>query len=62
MMHCVREHLCRGATRVTVRAVQLVGEIRDVHDSALAALGQVARLLGIGSAEDLGSRPGATTQ
>jgi transposase len=55
------------------RAVRMVAEITDQHDSEWAAISEVARLLGIGSAEtvrkwvrqaqiDAGSRPGATTE
>jgi transposase len=54
------------------RAVQMVAEIRDQHDSEWAAISEVARLLGVGCAEtvrkwarqgqvDVGSRPGITT-
>jgi transposase len=55
------------------RAVRMVGEIRDDHESAWAAMAQVAELLGVGSTEtvrkwcrqaevDQGRRPGVTTQ
>ena len=33
------------------RAVRMVAEIRDQHESEWAAMGQVSQLLGIGSAE-----------
>ena len=54
------------------RAVRMVVEIRADHDSDWAAMGQVAQLLGVGSAEtvrncrqaevDRGSRPGVTSE
>ena len=55
------------------RAVRMVAEIRANHESDWAAMGQVADLLGIGSAEtvrkwcrqaevDQGTRPGVTTE
>ena len=55
------------------RAVRMVGEIRDDHESEWAAMAQVAELLGVGSTEtvrkwcrqaevDPGRRPGVTTQ
>ena len=55
------------------RAVRMVAEISDQHDSEWAAIGEVARLLGVGTAEtvrkwvrqaqiDAGSRPGPTTE
>jgi transposase len=54
------------------RAVRTVAEISDHHDSEWAAISEVARLLGVGTAEtvrewvrqaeiDAGARPGATT-
>src|SRR3954470_22485192 len=54
------------------RAVRMVGEIAGDHESEWAAMNEVARLLGIGTAEtvrkwvrqvevDAGQRPGATT-
>ena len=54
------------------RAVRMVAEIRDQHASEWAAMSEVARLLGIGTAEtvrkwvrqvevDAGQRPGATS-
>ena len=54
------------------RAVRMVGEIAGDHESHWAAMVEVARLLGIGTAEtvrkwvrqvevDAGQRPGATT-
>ncbi|HEX2903360.1 MAG TPA: IS3 family transposase [Jatrophihabitans sp.] len=55
------------------RAVRMVAEIRDQHESEWAAMGRVAELLGVGTPEtvrkwcrqaavDAGSRPGVTTQ
>ena len=55
------------------RAVRMVAEIRDQHESEWAAIHQVSQLLGIGSAEtvrkwlrqtevDAGARPGTTTE
>lgn len=55
------------------RAVRMVAEIRDQHESEWAAIHQVSQLLGIGSAEtvrkwlrqaevDVGGRPGTTTE
>ncbi|WP_156751351.1 IS3 family transposase [Mycobacterium sp. 1245111.1] len=55
------------------RAVRMVAEISDQHDSEWAAISEVARLLGVGTAEtvrkwvrqdqvDAGSRPGITTE
>jgi transposase len=54
------------------RAVRMVAEISDQHDSEWAAISEVARLLGVGCAEtvrtwvrqgqiDGGARAGATT-
>ena len=55
------------------RAVRMVAEIREQHDSEWAAISEVARLLGVGSAEtvrkwfrqaqvDGGVRPGVSTE
>lgn len=55
------------------RAVRMVAEISDQHDSEWAAISEVARLLGVGCAEtarewvrqgqvDSGSLPGTTTE
>src|ERR1700688_1014224 len=55
------------------RAVRMVAEISDQHNSEWAAISEVARLLGVGCAEtvrkwvrqrqvDAGSRPGTTTE
>ena len=54
------------------RAVRMVAEIRDDHESDWAAMAQVAKLLGVGTPEtvrkwcrqaevDAGKRPGVTT-
>jgi transposase len=55
------------------RAVRMVGEIRGDHESDWAAMSQVAKLLGVGTAEtvrkwcrqaevDAGRRPGVTSE
>ena len=55
------------------RAVRMVVEIREQHESEWAAISEVARLLGVGCAEtvrkwvrqdqvDGGARPGTTTE
>jgi transposase len=55
------------------RAVRMVAEISDQHESEWAAISEVARLLGVGTAEtvrkwvrqaqvDAGVRPGTTTE
>jgi len=55
------------------RAVRMVAEVSDQHDSKWAAISEVARLLGVGCAETVrkwvrqaqvhgGSRPGTTTE
>ena len=55
------------------RAVRMVAEISDQHESEWAAISEVARLLGVGCAEtvrkwvrqvqvDAGARPGTTTE
>jgi transposase len=38
------------------QAVRMVAEINDQHDSELAAMGEVARLLGVGTAETVRER------
>ena len=54
------------------RAVRMVAEVSDQHESEWAAMGEVARLLGIGTAEtvrkwvrraqiDAGARPGVSS-
>ena len=55
------------------RAVRMVAEISDQYESEWAAISEVARLLGVGTAEtvrkwvrqaqvDAGARPGTTTE
>ena len=55
------------------RAVRMVAEIKDQHNSEWAAIGEVARLLGVATPEtvrkwvrqgevDAGARPGTTTE
>src|SRR2546423_12503097 len=55
------------------RAVRMVAEISDQHDSEWAAISEVAQLLGVGRAEtvrkwvrqgqiDAGARPGTTSE
>ena len=55
------------------RAVRMVAEISDQHESEWAAMTEVARLLGVGTAEtvrkwvrqaqiDAGARPGGTSE
>jgi transposase len=63
----------RYPTELRERAVRMVAEISDQHDSEWAAISEVARLLGVGTAEtvrkwvrqaqiDGGSRPGTKTE
>lgn len=63
----------RYAPELRERAVRMVAEIRDQHESEWAAIGEVARLFGVGSAEtvrkwfrqvqiDGGARPGVSTE
>jgi transposase len=65
----------RGATppELRERAVRMVAEISDQHDSEWAAISEVARLLGVGTAEtvrkwvrqsqiDAGSRASTTSE
>ena len=63
----------RYPSELRERAVRMVAEISDQHDSEWAAISEVARLLGVGCAEtvrkwvrqgqvDAGSRPGTTTE
>jgi transposase len=40
------------------RAVRMVAEISGQHDSEWAAISEVARLLGVGTAETVRSHPG----
>ena len=62
----------RYPSELRERAVRMVAEIRGQHDSEWAAISEVARLLGVGTAEtvrkwvrqaeiDGGSRPGVST-
>ena len=63
----------RYRSELRERAVRMVAEVSDQHDSEWAAISEVARLLGVGCAEtvrkwvrqvqvDGGSRPGTTTE
>ena len=63
----------RYPPELRARAVRMVAEISDQHESEWAAISEVARLLGVGSAEtvrkwvrqaqvDAGARPGITTE
>jgi transposase len=63
----------RYSPELRERAVRMVAEVRADHDSEWAAMGRVAELLGIGTAEtvrkwcrqaqvDGGERPGVTSE
>jgi transposase len=63
----------RYSAELRERAVRMVAEVRADHDSEWAAMGRVAELLGIGTAETVrkwcrqaevngGDRPGVTSQ